>query len=337
MKRPPESERGDPIARHAEMDRSVYWSGLILTLVTALVSLAFWSRSPVLTIAGWTPVAFRGVRFFFVRTELGLYRWAVGNGLISGIAIIAASSVAGGITSPVLMFSVVVGVMTSMMFAHQRLWDLFPFAIVGGVGIIDRLDGGFADIDWLVPVSVTVVALAIPRLVSDMVAVEFSYREKAVLDPLTGCLNRTSLSMRIHELELQAKQTMEHVGVIAIDIDNFKSVNDRFGHAVGDEVLEQVAFAIRRNLRRFELLYRTGGEEFILLLPGASLAICFHLGESIRQAVANEEFSVGRVTISVGVAAQQAPEDLAQLIEQADRSLLQAKSEGRNRTVQAAG
>ncbi len=176
-----------------------------------------------------------------------------------------------------------------------------------------------------------------PRLVSDMVGIELTYREKAVLDSLTGCLNRSSMKMRMNELQYQAEQMADHIGVVAIDIDHFKLINDKYGHGVGDEVLQQVAYAIRRNLRRFELLYRTGGEEFLLLLPGAPPDVTYRLGESIRQSVAREEFQVGRVTISVGTVSELAPTNMEDLVARADQSLLDAKAAGRNQTVQSVG
>lgn len=320
----------NPVARYVELDQSIKKSGLTLSVVCAVVAIAFWSRSPVLVIASWFPLVWRCARIF-VNSDIGLYRWATVNAFVGGGAVVLASIVTGGLSSPVLTFIIVVGLVTSMAFTHQPLWAIYPGAMVLTVAAFDIADGGLEGVDLLVASSVSIVALAVPRLVSDMVTVELSYRKKAVLDPLTGCLNRTSMHIRINELQHQASQSGDDIGVIAIDIDRFKSINDEHGHATGDEILQQVAYTIRRNLRRFELLYRTGGEEFVLLLPGAAPDVSYQLGEKIRQAVEDEIYPVGVITISVGVA----PEDLEALIERADQSLLEAKNSGRNRTVQA--
>ena len=337
MDRMPDFDAGNPVTRLSEMDREVNASAIIVTVVSALASLPFWSRDPALVYAGFIPLLMRGLRYLLVDSDRSLYRWSLCNGFVTGAAVTVAASVSGGLGSPIIMFTIVIGVMTSMLFAHQPLWNLYPFALVAGIAAIDWLDNGIGEIDWLVPVSVVLVALSVPRLVSDMVGIELSYREKAVIDPLTGCLNRSSLKMRMNELLHQAELTADHIGVVAIDIDHFKLINDKYGHSVGDEVLQQVAYTIRRNLRRFELLYRTGGEEFLLLLPGAPADVAFRLGESIRQTVAREQFQVGRVTISVGTASELAPSSLDELIERADQSLLDAKAAGRNQTVQSVG
>ncbi len=326
---------GDPVSRYGEMDRAVNRSAIAVTVAAALLSLPFWSRDPTLAYAGWIPLTMRGIRYLLVRDERSLYRWAHCNAYTSGGAVVLSASVSGGLDSPVVIFTIVVGIMTSMLFAHQPLWSAYPLAMVATIAGIDWLNNGLAGVDWLAPVSVAIVALAVPRLVTDMVSVELAYREKAVLDPLTGCLNRTSMTGRLTELEHQASQMADYVGVIAIDIDHFKSINDRHGHAVGDQVLQQVAYGIRRNLRRFELLYRTGGEEFVLLLPGAPPDVTYRLGETIRRSVAGEQFDVGQVTISVGTVSERAPEDLPALIARADQLMLEAKQGGRNRTVQA--
>ncbi len=335
MERSEPSELAAAARRFCELDAKLRRTGLTMAVVAALASLAFWNTEPWLVFAAWSTPIYRTTRLF-TRTEIGLYRWAISAMLVSGGALVLAAAVTGGLASPVVLFVMVVGLVASMSFATQPLWGLYPVALVLIIGAIDIARGGAESVSFLLAASVIIVSLTIPRLVTDMVAMELDYRRKAVIDPLTGCLNRSSMEIRMDELEHQAVQSGDHIGVIAIDIDHFKSVNDRFGHSVGDEVLQEVAYAIRRNLRRFELLYRTGGEEFVLLLPGANLEVSHALGEKIRTAVEEEDLSVGAVTISLGVAAEQAPSDLEALVEQADQNLLRAKRAGRNRTVSAA-
>ena len=315
------------------MGRSI----VVLSIVIAVGATAFWSRGLVLVIAGWVPFLLNVVRITFVKTNQGLYRWALVNTVASGVCVGAGALATGGIASPVLVFTIIIGLVASMTFTHEWRWILYPVVVVVAVGAIDALAGGWDDSDWLYLVSLLIMTLAVPRLVADSVKLEFAYRTKAVLDPLTGCLNRTSLAMRLSEIELQAARSAEPVGVIAIDIDRFKKINDRHGHRAGDEVLQAVAYAIRKRLRRFELFYRTGGEEFLLLLPGADLTHTHRLAESIRTTVETEEIRITSVTVSLGVAAEHAPSSLARLIDRADRALLDAKHRGRNRTVVAAG
>jgi predicted signal transduction protein with EAL and GGDEF domain len=101
---------------------------------------------------------------------------------------------------------------------------------------------------------------------------DVKHRAEAVIDPLTGMLNRTALTRRVEELAQQSQITRQPIGLIAGDIDHFKQVNDSHGHAAGDAVLKDVAYELRKTLRAFDLFYRTGGEEFLVLLPGADLA-----------------------------------------------------------------
>ena len=106
-----------------------------------------------------------------------------------------------------------------------------------------------------------------------------------MIDPLTGLLNRKALDSRFRELEQQARQSEASVCVIAADLDNFKKVNDAHGHARGDDVLRDVTYEMRKRLRTFELMYRVGGEEFLLVLPGIDLPEGVAVAERLRQAV----------------------------------------------------
>ena len=91
---------------------------------------------------------------------------------------------------------------------------------------------------------------------------DVDHRTEAVIDGLTGMLNRRALDQRLHELTAQARITGQPIAVIAGDIDHFKRVNDEHGHAAGDAVLVEVAYRLRKALRAFDLAYRVGGEEF---------------------------------------------------------------------------
>ena len=135
------------------------------------------------------------------------------------------------------------------------------------------LFGGQAVIDdppvLLIPIALLLASVIVTTGVRES---SIEHREAAVIDPLTGMLNRSALKSRTNELEHQAQLNSEQVGVIVADLDHFKAVNDTHGHATGDQVLQETAYRLRRELRAFDLAYRLGGEEFLLLLPGASPA-----------------------------------------------------------------
>lgn len=153
-------------------------------------------------------------------------------------------------------------------------------------------------------------------------------RRDARTDPLTGLANRRAL-----DDELPA----EAYALVALDIDRFKAVNDDFGHASGDHVLQQVGLAILGSIRDGDRAYRLGGEEFLVVAPGSDLAGGVDIAERIRAAVASTDLTDaaprGRVTISAGVAAVDARDDVgfAAVLAAADGALYRSKSAGRDR------
>jgi diguanylate cyclase (GGDEF)-like protein len=163
---------------------------------------------------------------------------------------------------------------------------------------------------------------------------EVDQRTRAILDPLTGLLNREALRDRFAELAEQAALTGASVALVACDLDRFKAINDRFGHERGDSVLKDVAYLMRKNLRSFELVYRLGGEEFLVVLPGASPAEAEVVAERLRVAIEDGRPAGLDVTASMGVAAcQGADVAFKPLFGLADAALYEAKRGGRNRVV----
>ena len=154
----------------------------------------------------------------------------------------------------------------------------------------------------------------------------------AQTDPLTGLVNRRGLEQALAVLEAERRG----FSVIVLDVDHFKRVNDTYGHEVGDHVLRQLAELMRAGCREGDLLCRTGGEEFLMLLPGAGQAVALAVAERLRLCVeATLIEPIGTVTVSLGVAqwspdAQLTPADV---LSQADRALYRAKRGGRNRVV----
>ena len=163
-----------------------------------------------------------------------------------------------------------------------------------------------------------------------------AWEHAALRDTLTGIFNRRGLAQ--HSIPLFA--TARETALAAFDADHFKMVNDRFGHAVGDQVLKALARIIHTHIRGGDVLARTGGEEFVLLLADASLESAQHICERIRVAIESndwEKLSAGlRLTSSIGLAARTVDDSLDTLIARADVALYAAKNGGRNRVQVAA-
>ncbi|WP_282297115.1 sensor domain-containing diguanylate cyclase [Stenotrophomonas sp. PS02289] len=153
----------------------------------------------------------------------------------------------------------------------------------------------------------------------------------SMTDPLTGLQNRRGLQQGLEDWQARGQP----FGIIALDIDRFKSINDRFGHAVGDAVILRIAQIMRDDSRDTDLLCRNGGEEFLILLPGIDVANSALIAERLRARIAAETFDdVGAVTVSLGVAHYPTyHEDPQQALRLADKALYMAKEQGRNRTV----
>jgi len=182
----------------------------------------------------------------------------------------------------------------------------------------------------LVPLGMVLIIgmLSVPLMRSDI-----QHRSDAVIDQLTGMLNRKALSTRSEELAQQALISGDPVGMIVCDLDHFKQINDTHGHPVGDDVLRDVAYLLRKNLRAFDLAYRLGGEEFLILLPGSGLERSVELAERLRSRVAGDPLAGGvPVTMSFGVSAsgQGEPFDYQDVFSEADAALYRAKRGGRN-------
>ncbi|MBN2801005.1 MAG: GGDEF domain-containing protein [Deltaproteobacteria bacterium] len=174
--------------------------------------------------------------------------------------------------------------------------------------------------------------------VTETAAFERRLRELTTRDPLTGVANRRLLYERA-DLELtRHRRYTRPISLCMIDIDHFKRVNDTYGHACGDLVLQEVARQIGLALRETDLVARFGGEEFACLLPESDLATATAIAERIRVAIAATRVPCmelgGRVTISIGVATfDQGCTALDVLLARADQALYQAKAEGRNRVI----
>jgi diguanylate cyclase (GGDEF)-like protein len=165
---------------------------------------------------------------------------------------------------------------------------------------------------------------------------ELRHRTAAMVDPLTGISNRRAFLQDVGTLAKRHMDNPRPAAVLLIDLDHFKSINDRFGHAIGDRVLELFAETAQKNLRASDLLGRLGGEEFAAVLYDAPEAQAMEMAERLRtsfeQITLNVEGHEVAATMSVGLVHCQAPMlDVPSLLAQADQALYFAKERGRNR------
>ena len=158
-------------------------------------------------------------------------------------------------------------------------------------------------------------------------------QELASIDSLTGASNRRHF-MELAKVEIsRARRQGLPLSVIMLDIDFFKSINDRFGHETGDKVLAALAATIQATLRGGDIFARMGGEEFIVMLPGQGLAEALQMAERLRLLIAQDEVPgcPARITVSAGLASlENESDEIVDLLRRADQGLYRAKSQGRN-------
>jgi len=165
-------------------------------------------------------------------------------------------------------------------------------------------------------------------------------REMAIktnYDFLTGALNRRGLFNIITPLSYLAQRNNYNVGIMMIDIDHFKKINDTFGHQYGDKTLKSVSSTIESNIRASDILGRYGGEEFLVFLSSVESESLYGVGEKIRQAVEYKNKDSNKLTISIGLSqgliVSDVDNELHAFINKADEKLYQAKKGGRNKVV----
>ena len=152
-------------------------------------------------------------------------------------------------------------------------------------------------------------------------------------DDLTGLGNRLSFNETLERESLLSIREQKPLSIILFDIDYFKKVNDSFGHLIGDDVLADLAKLVKTEIRASDLIFRIGGEEFMLLMPNQNSKEALALAEKIRCSVVKCHFKkVGSITISLGVTEYKSNEHLNDLLARVDKALYKAKDNGRNQT-----
>jgi diguanylate cyclase (GGDEF)-like protein len=261
---------------------------------------------------------------------------------LNALAVLAVTTLgtglSGGESSPALAWMILPVALSAARFRPQVVIVGAAITAAAMFGVCLAIDAqGLVD-DPTLLISALTLLIAITAIMTALMEGELEHRDRAVLDPLTGLLNRASLDARVLEIEEQAHLTGGAVSLILLDIDGFKQVNDNHGHKRGDAVLSDVAFQIRKSLRSFELVYRIGGEEFLVLLPGVDLSEALEIAERVRHAVEESRPGELELTISAGVATDAGGHiTYDALFREADEALLEAKRGGRNRVETAGG
>ncbi|MGH9103422.1 MAG: GGDEF domain-containing protein [Acidimicrobiales bacterium] len=242
----------------------------------------------------------------------------------------------GGLDSPLVFWLLFMVVGVAARFNRRGL--ILATAVIAAAGLAGVVGAGPGEVLAQLPALVTIVAVGFvsAHYTRVLALVEHHYRREARLDPLTGLLNRTSLHSRFGELSQQAAQNDGSICLVMCDLDHFKQVNDRHGHDGGDAVLRRVSRRLRSATHSFELIYRVGGEEFLLVLPGVEIDDGRRLAERLRSVIEDPDPDGPSVTASFGVTAGRGAQiDFDELYRAADEALYEAKAAGRNRVATA--
>ncbi|MEW8351552.1 MAG: diguanylate cyclase [Candidatus Thiodiazotropha taylori] len=179
--------------------------------------------------------------------------------------------------------------------------------------------------------------VASARDISERIELQQQLEYQATHDPLTGLYNRGMFEQEMQLVLARSRRHKRPLSLMMLDLDGFKSINDRYGHPVGDDVLRHSAKILMLQTREIDIIGRYGGEEFVIVLPETTPAQARELAERLRTAIAEERIPISsgkqiRITVSIGVAEYHSPEDsIEDLTRKADQALYQAKQNGRDR------
>ena len=323
--------------RMLDMEGRLGWARAVLygSLTAAFVASIPWLGVWIVPLLAASALGYALLRPRMARSdtpEYALFASVVNAQLLIGIGVV----VTGGPQSPALPILLLPIVTLPARFSTRGVLAGVAVTVVVILGATVGSDpGSFADDPTLTLIVLACIA-GLASCSHVLMRSEIEQRADAVLDALTGLLNRKALASRFAELAEQARLTEASVCVIACDLDHFKAVNDELGHEHGDAVLKTAAYVMRKSLRSFELAYRLGGEEFLVVLPGSTLEHGLEVAERIRAALEDERPSGRLVTGSLGVAAATGADvSLERLCRHADSALYQAKRSGRNNVVAA--
>jgi diguanylate cyclase (GGDEF)-like protein len=263
-------------------------------------------------------------------------RWAMGTMVFLMLLFAAAIPLTGGANGAAVPLVIIPAAVTPMRFRGVVVLAMTVLTAITLLAVCLAFDPSGAVNDPRLIFSTIALLISVTLANWALVEAEMKQRDAAVLDPLTGLLNRKALEVRALELEQQAALTGASVALIACDLDRFKDVNDTHGHDRGDAVLRSFAYQMRKALRSFELIYRLGGEEFLIVIPGADLDEGMAIAERLRETIQQDRPGGLDLTASFGVSASSGKNVVYErLFKAADKALYAAKDAGRNRVVAA--
>jgi len=307
-------------------------AGILLTGVAALAAIPMFGVAALAIVVG-VAAAFLLLDIAVARMARPEYGVLVGTLIpITAVAVLVAAR--GGAANPAMTLMIVPVVGAAAVLPPRGSGLVLGYATLALLAAtIGATPAAFAD-DPRLPLATLATLITAGGMVHQLMRSDVHHRSRAVLDPLTGLLNRASLAERFAELREQALRTDGRLAMVVCDLDRFKQVNDTHGHQVGDAVLQSAAYEMRRSLRNFDLMYRLGGEEFLVLLPGAGIDEASTTAERMRAAVAARPAEGVPVSVSFGVSAAEGDDmELDRMLEAADTALLAAKRTGRDRVV----
>jgi diguanylate cyclase (GGDEF)-like protein len=308
--------------------RAVTMGVLAVALLISAPWLGWWTLVPLAVAAGLFQLADQKIYKAKKPEYLMFAAWAG-----SEVTIAIAVALTGGPHEATLAWLAIPVVTLSARFslrgvaAGVAIAVALLFAVAFGVDASSVLDNP------TVVIAPAAVIITIAVLSTALMRSDVEHRSEAVIDPLTGMLNRKALATRVGELTQQSEVTGHPVGIVVGDLDNYKDNNDSLGHAVGDTVLRQVAYELRRELRAFDLAYRLGGDEFLFLVPGGEEAETRQLAEQLRRTVEKTLGDSVNLTMSFGLGASPAGSafDYQSVFAAADSAMYEAKQNGGNR------
>jgi len=190
------------------------------------------------------------------------------------------------------------------------------------------------ELDEVIPLFIT-IALSLlfytVRRFKELKKLFAEIEQISVRDHLTGLYNRRYIQAQYYDINGCSKRGNDSFSVIIIDIDDFKKINDTFGHNIGDSVLQQFSEVILASTRSLDIISRWGGEEFLILCPQTNLESAASVGKRILSFIRDHDFNdVGHLTASLGIVVAKEQESFEEIVNRADQCLYQAKNNGKN-------
>jgi diguanylate cyclase (GGDEF)-like protein len=272
----------------------------------------------------------------FMQTSRRPWLWVAGAWGALPLLLAGAVIATGGPTSPALMWFALPAVTLGARFEPWGMAVGTAYLVTVFLVSTIAVDPAAAAEHSQMLIAAVALILSTVTLSGALVESDRAHRRSSTLDPLTGLLNRNALEQRLAELDGQPSKGRDGLShaLLLCDLDHFKRVNDQLGHAAGDAVLQDVAYTMRAVLRAGDSIYRVGGEEILVVLPGASRVDAVGVAERLRRAVRERRPAGVGVTISVGGAVS-GPEtvDTDDLVARADTALYAAKAAGRDTVI----